>query len=133
MSPQHRDLARRGASPLTLDDAARRHSDFPYHWGIDDLVPTSPENEPQLCLGVQFDICMHDWTRDNGAEIIKPGSHTLNRGPPEEWGLAGEYKQGETELYEGEEACYVEAVAGSVVLYDARTWSVTRPNPSRDL
>lgn len=123
-----------GIAVLSKDDGKRDvqgwHSDFPYLWGITgrvggDRVPIHTSGD--LVLGVQCNICISEFTRDNGATCFKLGSHTLNEGPPQNWGIGTDYSQpGYREEhglpYNGPEADTIEAPAGSIILYDARTW-----------
>ena len=81
----------------------------------------------ELSMGVQRNICVSEFTRENGATCFKLGTHALNSGPPEEWGTGSIYAQrghrAEHGLpYEGPETDIVEAPAGSIILYDSRTW-----------
>lgn len=117
-----------GVSALTRDDGQREvqgwHTDFPYLWGTGDRIPV-PSGE--LVLGMQRNVCVSDFNRENGATIFKLGSHKSNQPPPEAWGISNHsYRKGfraEFGLpYGGEEADLIEAPAGSIVLYDARTW-----------
>ncbi|MEM7100165.1 MAG: phytanoyl-CoA dioxygenase family protein [Pseudomonadota bacterium] len=103
------------------------HSDYPYLWGITDAVPQIPS---ELILGVQRNVCITDFSRDNGATMFVLGSHKKNSGPPQDWGLQRHYGRSGFRLEsglpyqgEGDEAVQViEAPAGSILLYDARTW-----------
>lgn len=117
-----------GVSALTRDDGKREvqgwHTDFPYLWGTGDRVPV-PSGD--LVLGMQRNVCVSDFTRENGATIFKLGSHASNEAPPEEWGISNHsYRKGFRETYGlpygGPESDLIEAPAGSIVLYDARTW-----------
>ena len=117
-----------GVSALTRDDGKREvqgwHTDFPYLWGTGDRVPV-PSGD--LVLGMQRNVCVSDFNRKNGATLFKLGSHASNAPPPEEWGLSNHsYRKGFRETYGlpygGEESDLIEAPAGSIVLYDARTW-----------
>ena len=117
-----------GISALTRDDGKREvqgwHTDFPYLWGTGDRIPV-PSGE--LVLGIQRNVCVSDFNRENGATLFKLGSHSSNEAPPEEWGISNHsYRKGfraEYGLpYGGEESDLIEAPAGSIVLYDARTW-----------
>lgn len=119
---------------LDRDDGQRDvqgwHSDFPYLWGIDrhvggGRIPAGKTGD--LVLGIQRNICVTDFTRGNGATRFKLGSHRRNVGPPAEWGLGVAYRRpGHRRRhglpYGGPEADVIEAPAGSVLLFDARTW-----------
>lgn len=106
------------------------HSDFPYLWGITrrvggNRIPTEVSGD--LVLGIQRNVCISDFTSEYGATAFKLGTHNLNQGPPEEWGIGADYSKpgyrAEHGLpYGGKEAQVVEAPCGSVILYDARTW-----------
>ena len=108
------------------------HSDFPYLWGIggkhkfsDNRIPE--HSAPDLVLGVQRNICVSEFTRDNGATIFKLGSHGRGEGPPRKWGNGVAYfEKGYREKhglpYGGSDADLVEAPGGSIIVYDARTW-----------
>ena len=115
---------------LTQDDGKRNvqgwHSDYPYHWGI--RAPGRvPELPASVILGVQRNVCVSDFTKERGATAFKLGSHVKNQGPPEEWGTATAHAKpnfrAENGLpYNGPDADIVEAPAGSIILYDSRTW-----------
>lgn len=119
---------------LSPDDGKRDvqgwHSDFPYLWGITrkvggNRVPTQTSGD--LVLAVQRNICVSEFTKAAGATCFKLGSHHLNQGPPEAWGTGADYsKPGYREQnglpYDGPDADTIEAPAGSIILYDARTW-----------
>lgn len=132
-------------SILDPDDGQRAvqgwHCDYPYLWGTPregggDQVPLGTGG---LLLGIQRNICVTDFTRTNGATCFKLGSHALNVGPPEEWGVWTDYMQPGHRTahglpYSGPDADTVEAPAGSILLYDARTWhraGVNRTNMRR--
>ena len=116
---------------LHPDDGKRNvqgwHSDFPYHWGINapGVVPT-PTGD--TVLGVQRNVCVSEFTRERGATAFKLGSHTKDHGPPDEWVTAATLQgnpghRAEHGLpYNGPDADVIEAPAGSIILYDARTW-----------
>ena len=91
-----------------------------------------------MALGVQFNTCIDAFTRHNGGTLFVLGSHLLNVGPPREWnevpGLDSEEFPGGRSLagggavgramtpYAGASCQTIECPAGSVILYDARTW-----------
>ena len=115
---------------LNRDDGQRNvqgwHSDYPYHWGIN-VRGRVPELPGEVLLGVQRNVCVSEFTKERGATAFKLGSHALNHGPPEEWGTAGMhgrpgYRAEHGLPYNGPEADVVEAPAGSIILYDSRTW-----------
>ncbi|MCY3884336.1 MAG: phytanoyl-CoA dioxygenase family protein [Gammaproteobacteria bacterium] len=117
-----------GVSALTKDDGQREvqgwHTDFPYLWGTGDRVPAQSGD---LVLGMQRNVCVSDFTKENGATMFKLGSHSTMSPPPEEWGISTHtYRRGHRAKfglpYQGPEADLIEAPAGSIVLYDARTW-----------
>ena len=124
-----------GLAVLTPDDGKRDvqgwHSDFPYLWGItrkrgdDQRIPKGMSGH--ISMGVQRNICVSEFTRENGATCFKLGTHVLNSGPPEEWGTGSIYAQRGHRAahglpYDGPEADIIEAPSGSIILYDARTW-----------
>ena len=119
-----------GIGVMTPDDGQRTvqgwHSDYPYHWGInaDGKVPTP---SGQTVMGVQRIICVSEFTKYRGATAFKLGSHALERGPPEHWGVARtayhpDYRAANGLPYNGPEADVIEAPAGSMILFDTRTW-----------
>ena len=78
-------------------------------------------------MGLQRNICISEFTKENGATCFKLGSHKMNAAPPREWGWGSDYSRpghrAEHGLpYNGPEADVIEAPAGSIILYDARTW-----------
>ena len=117
-----------GITALTRDDGEREvqgwHTDFPYLWGTGDRVPL-PSGD--LVLGMQRNVCVSDFTRTNGGTLFKLGSHATAAPPPEEWGISRHtYRKGHRAKfglpYSGPESDLIEAPAGTIILYDARTW-----------
>ena len=117
-----------GISALGRDDGQREvqgwHTDFPYLWGTGDRIPL-PSGD--LILGMQRNVCVSDFRKDNGATLFKLGSHRSNTPPPAAWGLStSTYRKGHRAShglpYAGPEADVIEAPAGTIILYDARTW-----------
>ncbi len=129
-----------GVSSLPPDDSKREvqgwHTDFPYLWGTGDR---SPVPSGDLVLGMQRNVCVSDFTYENGATRFKLGTHSSNRPPPAEWGVTNDtFRRGHREdhglPYGGPDAEVIEAPAGSIVLYDARTWhcaGINRTNRKR--
>ena len=117
-----------GVSALTRDDGKREvqgwHTDFPYLWGTGDRVPL-PSGD--LVLGMQRNTCISEFTQENGATIFKLGSHASNAAPPAEWGITNHtfrrgYRAEHGLPYGGPDTDVIVAPAGSMVLYDSRTW-----------
>ena len=117
-----------GISALGRDDGKREvqgwHTDFPYLWGTGDRIPL-PSGD--LILGMQRNVCVSDFRKDNGATLFKLGSHRSNTPPPAAWGLStSTYRKGHRAghglPYGGPDADVIEAPAGTIILYDARTW-----------
>ena len=131
-----------GIGVMTPDDGQRTvqgwHSDYPYHWGIN-VGGKVPTPSGKTVMGVQRITCVSEFTKYRGATAFKLGSHALDRGPPEEWGVAATaYQPGyraENGLpYNGPDADVIEAPAGSMILFDTRTWhraGVNRSNEKR--
>ncbi|MBF66312.1 MAG: hypothetical protein CMQ29_01285 [Gammaproteobacteria bacterium] len=119
-----------GIGVLMPDDGERAvqgwHSDYPYHWGIN-AAGKVPTPSGRTVMGVQRIVCVSEYTKVRGATAFKLGSHLLDSGPPEDWGLAQDTFQpghrAEHGLpYNGPNADVIEAPAGSVILFDTRTW-----------
>ena len=103
--------------PDTLAQAGRRwHSDIPYTPSASPQPVFPRPGPPKACNRNTF---VSDFSRLNGATMFKPGSHLVDSGPPDEWNAA--LLDGELP-YAGPEATVLEAPAGSMILYDARTW-----------
>ncbi len=123
-----------GFAILSPDDGKRRvqgwHSDFPYLWGIagSETVNRIPVHKVDgLVMGVQRNLCVSEFRKENGATCFKLGSHTFGQGPPVEWINGNTSRQeGVRESkglpYTGPEADVVEAPAGSYIVYDSRIW-----------
>ena len=116
---------------LGQDDGKRNvqgwHSDYPYHWGIRAPGKVPEHTGRELVLGVQRNVCVSEFTKVRGATVFKLGSHVDNHAPPEEWGNATAhaqpgYRAAHGLPYDGAAADVIEAPAGSIILYDARTW-----------
>ena len=116
---------------LGQDDGRRNvqgwHSDYPYHWGIRAPGKVPEHTGPELVLGVQRNVCVSEFTKTRGATVFKLGSHVENHAPPEVWGNATAhaqpgYRAAHGLPYDGGAADVIEAPAGSIILYDARTW-----------
>ena len=119
-----------GIGVMTPDDGQRVvqgwHSDYPYHWGIN-AAGKVPTPSGQTVMGVQRIVCVSEFTKYRGATAFKLGSHALDHGPPEEWGVARDaYKPGHRAVnglpYNGPDADVIEAPPGSMILFDTRTW-----------
>lgn len=69
-------------------------------------------------LGVQYNICVDEFTGHNGATQFMPGSHLFGRAPTADWNANG------TRMGEGlhKDVKQVEAPAGAAFIYDARMW-----------
>ena len=103
--------------PETIASAGRGwHSDIPYTKSRSPQRVFPREGPPKACNRNTF---VSDFSYKNGATMLKAGSHLLDSAPPEEWNapLANDKLP-----YSGPEATVVEAPAGSMFLYDARTW-----------
>ena len=115
---------------LAPDDGERNvqgwHSDYPYHWGVPAPGQVA-EGAGGPALGVQRNVCVSAFTKERGATAFKLGSHACNHGPPTAWGTAAAhakpgYRAAHGLPYGGPEADVIEAPAGSIILYDSRTW-----------
>lgn len=115
-------------SALTPDDGARAvqgwHIDFPYLGGTGTRVPVQ-SGAP--ALGMQRNICVSDFRKENGATVFVLGSHASGELPPRAWGWSSETYQPQHRAlhglpHGGPDTQVIEAPAGSILLYDARTW-----------
>ena len=134
----HTPEIRLGHSPgfaiLAPDDGKRNvqgwHSDFPYLWGIagSEAVNRIPVHKVDgLVMGVQRNLCVSEFRKENGATCFKLGSHTLGQGPPIEWvngntSRQDGYRESEGLPYTGPDADVIEAPPGSYIVYDSRIW-----------
>ena len=84
------------------------HTDGGY-WHVDGALTVLPDPLPDAVLAMQMVWLLDDFTEDNGATRILPGSHRLFKKPP--W----EYKS-----MEGEVA--LTAPAGSVAIWLSHSW-----------
>ena len=122
-----------GFAVLPKDDGKRNvqgwHSDFPYLWGIagrtKDRIPVHKIDG--FAMGVQRNLCVSEFRKENGATCFKLGSHAFGEGPPVEWGTGNANKEPGHRAarglpYTGPDADVVEAPPGSYIIYDSRTW-----------
>lgn len=77
-----------------------------------------PEPWPAKPQGVNVAWCIDDFTDENGATRIVPGSHRLNRKPAADEAAA--------------ESVALEAPAGSIVVMESRVWHKTGHNRTKD-
>ena len=75
----------------------------------------APEPWPRRPHGLNVAWCIDDFSEDNGATEVVPGSHLLNRGPRDD---------------EAPESVPVVAAAGSIIAFDSRVWHRTGANRS---
>ena len=94
------------------------HSDIPY---IPSVGGNLVADRKGPIKAVQRNVCVSDFKKANGATAYKLGSHAADN-PPPEWNPARNGGLPNARPYSGPEADVVEAPAGSIVLYDARTW-----------
>lgn len=94
------------------------HSDIPY---IPSIGGNLIADRDGPIKAVQRNVCVSDFKKANGATAYKLGSHLADN-PPPEWNPARHGGPENARPYSGSEADVVEAPAGSIVLYDARTW-----------
>jgi ectoine hydroxylase-related dioxygenase (phytanoyl-CoA dioxygenase family) len=76
-----------------------------------------PEPWPAQPQGINVAWCLDDFTADNGATRVVPGSHRASRNPKPD---------------EAAEAVALEAPAGTMMVFDSRVWHRTGPNETRD-
>ena len=95
------------------------HADIPYIPSVGGH-PVADRDGP--IKAVQRNVCVSDFNKRNGATAYKLGSHRAETNPPPEWNPARHGADPATRPYSGPDADVVEAPAGSIVLYDARTW-----------
>lgn len=95
------------------------HSDIPY---IPSVGGNLVADRKGPIKAVQRNVCVSDFTKHNGATAYKLGSHLADTLPPPEWNPARHGTDPAARPYSGPEADVIEAPAGSIVLYDARTW-----------
>lgn len=97
-----------------------QHSDYPYHGGSGQVGGYAKEENlgtfpSEIPFGLQFNTCITDFTPENGGTCFRLGSRDLNHHP--NWGA-----------YAGPGATQFRAPAGTVILYDSRTWHRTGMN-----
>lgn len=81
-------------------------------WAPEPWPPSGP-------LGINFGWCIDDFTRENGATRVLPGSHLFNRLPRPDDDPAGMVQ--------------VEAPAGSLIIFESRLWHQTGENVTDDV
>ena len=112
-----------GLTALAPYDGKRRvqgwHADIPYIPSVGGN-PVADRGGP--VKAVQRNVCVSDFTKHNGATAYKLGSHQAPTNPVPEWNPARHGGDPAARPYSGPEADVLEAPAGSIVLYDARTW-----------
>ena len=112
-----------GLTALPPYDGKRRvqgwHADIPYIPSIGGH-PVADREGP--IKAVQRNVCVSDFTKRNGATAYKLGSHLAATNPPPAWNPGRNGDDPAARPYSGPEADVIEAPAGSIVLYDARTW-----------
>ncbi|MBX9607711.1 MAG: phytanoyl-CoA dioxygenase family protein [Gammaproteobacteria bacterium] len=77
-----------------------------------------PQPWPKRPQGLNVAWCIDDFTRDNGATEVLPGSHLLARNP-----------RGDDDV---RDLVPIEAPAGTALIFESRLWHRTGANTSRD-
>ncbi|MDE0225460.1 MAG: phytanoyl-CoA dioxygenase family protein [Gammaproteobacteria bacterium] len=95
------------------------HSDIPYIPSVGGNVVADRKGPIKA---VQRNVCISDFSKRNGATAYKLGSHLADTLPPPEWNPGRHGPDPAARPYSGPDADVIEAPAGSIVLYDARTW-----------
>jgi hypothetical protein len=90
------------------------HADYPYH---PDVYPDDRWRD-EAVYGVQFNLCIDDFTLENGATQYVPGSHLACRWPPRAFNESGT-RMG---VAPHDEVVQMVAGAGAALIYDSRTW-----------
>lgn len=90
------------------------HADYPYH---PDVYPDDRWRD-ETVYGVQFNLCIDDFTLENGATQYVPGSHLACRWPPRAFNEGGT-RMG---VAPHDEVVQMVARAGAALIYDSRTW-----------
>jgi ectoine hydroxylase-related dioxygenase (phytanoyl-CoA dioxygenase family) len=114
------------------------HSDWPYAPGIlHNYLETHGSYPTEIPLGLQMNTCITPFTQENGGTCFVPSSRDLNRPPPPHWGHITRFPRNGDDptggwSYAGPLATQYEAPAGTVILYDARTWHRSGMNLSAD-
>ena len=96
------------------------HSDWPY---IQSLGARLPAPYPDVVLHVTTVFMLDDFTVDNGATYLLPGSHRAGTNPTADIGVD------RFAAYPGE--LQATGKAGSVLVLDSRCWHATAPNHSQ--
>jgi ectoine hydroxylase-related dioxygenase (phytanoyl-CoA dioxygenase family) len=95
------------------------HSDYPYH---PDVYPDD-RWEDEAVYGVQFNICIDPFRRDNAGTQYVPGSHANKRFPPRALNEGGT-RMGRPPH---EAVQQMLAPAGAALIYDSRMWHRASP------
>ena len=121
-----------GLTALPPYDGERRvqgwHADIPYIPSVGGN-PVADRGGP--IKAVQRNVCVSDFRKDNGATAYKLGSHRAPTNPPPAWNPGRHGGDPAARPYSGPDSDVLEAPAGSIVLYDARTWHRAGFNRSR--
>jgi len=98
------------------------HADWPFNQNTACHIPAP---YPDLCMHVTALLMISPFTNDNGGTLIVPGSHRQSTNPTD--------PSSDVDAYAAhpDEFC-VTGSAGSMVLFDSRTWHCAPANPSSE-
>ena len=94
------------------------HVDWPFGQGIGSYVPAPI---PNITMNLPSFFMLTDFTQENGATIVVPGSHRSKQNPNGDPSLS----------YARQSEIQVTAPAGSVLIFDGRLWHKGGSNYSR--